>query len=240
MARKNEAKKALLNAFGDRYIVHEHDGGYILYDKEGKSHRANYLFIGKFYLSTNYSKYSFQDRYYETVEGLIAAMKDWGKSLPFDVEIYNPIYRCNYQIECAIHDYLKSLGFEMSWHQCTNKYILKDSYGRDICSFIIEVQEDTTKGFIKYFVAEDRWIESAFNDLDSAIGSCNSMIASYYGILNSQLINLLNNLTNSRSSLMLDKTFDIKTLSLYTEDATQKTIQWLEEELKKLKEKIPS
>ena len=51
-------------------------------------------------------------------------------------------------------------------------------------------------------------------------------------------MNTLNKLTESRSAKILDKKFDIQTMTIYTEDATQKTIDFLESELKRLKEKV--
>lgn len=237
MARQSNKRKALLDAFGDRYKIFEHDGGLILYDTEAKSKRANALFKGKFYLSTNNDKYSFQERYYDSVETLIEAMDEWVRNLPFDAEIYNPMYKCSYHIECALHDYLKSLGFKIEWESGANRYFLKDNYGKDICSLLIDVKDNTTEGTIKQFVAEGRWIESSFVDLDSAISSCNSIIVSYCGVMNAQLTNVLKTLTNSRSAILLDKTFDINRLAVYTKNATDNTIKWLEKELKRLKDK---
>lgn len=232
MARK---KNSIIKTFPERYTCYEHDGGYLLYDKEGESQRATSLFKGKFYVSTDGKQFSFNDNYYKTVEELVTAMDEWAKTLPFNVEIYNPIYRSNYKIECAIHDYLKSLGFEMSWEHNTDVYILKDHYGREICSFFIEVEEDTTKGVIRHYVASDRWVETPFTDMDSAIGACNIMIVSYCGVMNAQLTKLLSTLTASRQATMLDKTFNMRKLTITIEDAKAKTIKWLEEELERLK-----
>ena len=39
-------KKDLLKQFSERYTIMERDGGYLLYDKEGKARRANQLFKG--------------------------------------------------------------------------------------------------------------------------------------------------------------------------------------------------
>jgi len=232
MAKK---KNSIIKTFTERYTCHEHDGGYLLYDKEGESQRATALFKGKFYVSTDGKQFSFNDNYYKTVEELVTAMDEWAKTLPFNVEIYNPIFRSNYKIECAIHDYLKSLGFDMSWKHNTDAYILKDNYGKDICTFIVEVEEDTTKGNIRHYVATDRWVETPFNDLDSAIGACNMMLVSYCGVMNAQLTKLLSSLTSSRVGIMMDNTFNMRKLTLTTEDAKQKTIKWLEEELERLK-----
>ena len=48
-------------------------------------------------------------------------------------------------------------------------------------------------------------------------------------------MNVLDGLTSARASEVFDKTFDVRSLSTYTADAKQKTIEMLENELKKLK-----
>lgn len=120
-------KKTLLDKFGARYYIIEHNGGYLLYDKEGKARRANMLFKGLFYLASSGKSYVFQEEYYETPEELIHAMEEWAKTLPFDVELYNPSFKKSYMIECAVHDYLESLGFVRDGRTCT----LSDATGRN-------------------------------------------------------------------------------------------------------------
>ena len=87
---KNNVKKGknnLLSAFGDRYRVNKYNGSYILYDKEGHARRETMLFVGQFYLTDKKDGYIFNDKVYYTTEELIDAMKAWGKTLPFDVEL---------------------------------------------------------------------------------------------------------------------------------------------------------
>ena len=48
-------------------------------------------------------------------------------------------------------------------------------------------------------------------------------------------MNVLNKITNSRSALLLDTTFNVRTLSTFTEDGRQRMIEALEKELEQLK-----
>lgn len=223
----------ILKTFDKRYKIIEHDGGYILYDKEGKSNRANALYLGKFYLSTDGKRFSFNGTYYDTVDGLINAMEEYNKALPFDAEIYNPMYRKHCKIEMALHDYLKSLS--LTWDFTRRKYDIADAYGQPVCSVFFNVKEDTTEGKVIRYIRDGEWTEASFTDLDSAIGAVNEVLALYCISINAATMNVLNGLTSARASQIFDKTFSVKTLSVYTEDAKQKTIEYLEKELKILK-----
>lgn len=240
MARPEQKRKQMLEAFGERYHLIEHDGGWLLYDKEGHSNRANALYLGLFYISTDSTRYSFRGDYYNTVDKLIQAMEAYNKMLPFDAEIYNPSYRKNCMIEMALHDYLENVGFKMSWGGYVGTtYYIEDAYGQRICTIQVEVKEDTTVGRISRLIPNsDKWTDAPFTDLDSAIGAVNSILAMYCLSINAITMNVLNGLTNSRASQVFDITFDTKKLSAYTEDAKQKTIEHLESELKKLKGEI--
>lgn len=227
----------MLEAFGERYHLIEHDGGWLLYDKEGHSTRANALFLGIFYISTDNTRYSFRGDYYTTVAELIQAIESYNKTLPFDAEIYNPSYRKHCMIEMALHDYLESLGFKMSWgvYEGTTYYI-EDAYGQRICTIQVEVKEDTTAGRISRLIPNsDKWTDALFTDLDSAIGAVNSILSMYCLSINAITMNVLNALTNARAAQVLDVTFDVKKLSAYKEDEKQKTVEHLEKELKRLK-----
>lgn len=227
----------MLEAFGERYQLIEHDGGWLLYDKEGHSTRANALYLGLFYVSTDNTRYSFKGDYYDTVDKLIKAMEAYNKTLPFDAEIYNPSYRKHYMIEMALHDYLKGFGFKMSCGGYDGTiYYIEDSYEQRICTIRVEVKEDTTTGIVTRLIPNsDKWTDAPFTDLDSAIRAVNSILSMYCLSINAITMNVLNALTESRASQVLDVTFDVKKLEVYKEDAKQKTIEHLERELKRLK-----
>lgn len=236
-SKEIKSKKGLIAAFGDRYLLLEHDGGYLLYDKERKSKRSNHYYIGKFYISTNGKKYSFMENYHDDKDSLIAAIEEYNKTLPFDPDNFNPINRKHYTIECCVCDYLSELGFKRSWNgNSNNSYVLEDLYGQIICRIDVVVKEDTTKGIIRRVIPNtETWTESEFEDLDGAIGACNSILSCYCLAIHAMTTNLLKNMTDARCSNILDKTFDIQTLTEYAEDTKEKTIAYLEAELKKLK-----
>lgn len=229
-------KKDLLKQFGERYITIEHNGGYLLYDKEGKAMRAQYLFKGLFYLASSGDRYVFQDEYYPTVEELIQAMDKWAETLPFSVEIYNPVFKKSYMIECALCDYLTSLGFAVKGKTCT----LSDAMGKELCTINIKVEDGKSCGVVSRELPSSEYQArsqcAVFTDLDSAIGACNTLLSSYCVSVNSVVTNMMSNMTNHRVSAFFNKTFDMRTWSVYTEDAKQKAIDQLESELKRLKE----
>lgn len=164
-------------------------------------------------------------------------MIEYNKTLPFDADIYNPIYRKSYMVSSAIHDYLSSIGFVTEHSNLDMFYVLKDLYGQTLCSLNISIpNEDDMCGTIRRFIPNtEKWTETEFNDLDSAIGACNTIIATYCTCINSATINVLDKLTSSRVSNILDKRFDVNTLTTYTEDAKKKTIEYLEKQLRELK-----
>ena len=224
-------KKDLLKQFSERYTIMERDGGYLLYDKEGKARRANQLFKGRFYLSSEGKRFVFQDEYYNTPDELIQAMEDWAATLPFSVELYNPAFKKSYMIECAVHDYLETLGFVRNERTCT----LSDASGKELCTIECKVEDGKSCGSITRSVSEISWQEAKFTDLDSAIGACNILLSTYFLMVNSLVTGMMSKMTHHRASLFLTKTFDINTFSVHAEDAKQKAIQQLEEELKRLK-----
>jgi len=231
----------MLESFGNRYKLIEHDCGWLIYDKEGHSKRAFALYIGHFYLSTDNTKYSFRGNYYTTVDELIKAMDDYNKTLPFDAEIYDPTFRKNMFIEMALRDYLESFGFKKSQTIIRDgaTYYIEDAYGQKICIIQVEVKEDTTNGRITRLIPNsNKWTDALFTDLESAIGAVNSILSMYCLSINAITMNVLNGLTEARTSEVLDVTFDVKSLKTYTEDAKKKTIERLEAELKRLKGEI--
>ena len=221
----------VLKPFGERYQLIEHDGGYLLYDKEGISRRSNDEYLGKFSILDG--KYVFEGERYGCVSDLVDAMKSFNERLPFDAEIYNPMYRKHCMIEMALHDYLESLGFKYNWNG--NRYYLEDGYGQVVLEIRFEVKEDTTTGSVtRRILGSDSWVESPFTDLDSAIGSVNSIVSSYCVMMNAITVSVLGKLTDSRASEVYNKTFDMKSLSVYSEDAREKAIALLKEELNRL------
>ena len=237
--------KIILDALGERYEVLEHDGGYCLYDKQRPAKRSNAKYIGKFYISSNKKQYAFNDKYYKDVESLVKAMDDYNATLPFDADIYCPIFKNSYRIEIALYDYLDSLGFTKDrWTggRRGTRYIKNDCYGQCICDLTVWVEDGTTKGVItRNIITPDKSKEfttdSPFDGLDSAIASVNTILATYVASINAASMNVLNKITHSRSALLLDTTFDVRNLSKFVKDGRVKMIDVLEKELEQLKGK---
>ena len=142
-------------------------------------------------------------------------------------------------IEIALSDYLHSLGFAHEWGR-ESRYVLNDCYGQCICDLSVRVEENTTRGVIKRNIITpdiDKMLsaDSPFADLDSAVASVNTILATYVASVDAAAMNVLNKITNSRSALLLDTTFNVRTLSTFTEDGRQRMIEALEKELEQLK-----
>ena len=237
--------KILLDALGERYEVLEHDGGYCLYDKERPAKRTKYKYIGKFYISSDKKQYAFNDKYYKDVESLAKAMDDYNATLPFDADVYCPMFKNSFRIEIALYDYLESLGFTTERGialRSGTRYIKNDCFGQCICDLNVWVKDETTEGVItRNILTPDEnkvfTTDSPFNDLDSAIASINTILATYVASINAAAMNILNKIAYSRSALLLDTTFDVRKMSKFVEDGRKKMVEVLEKELEQLKGK---
>lgn len=58
----------------------------------------------------------FNGNKYKTLEDLDTALVEWAKSLPYDVDSYNPMYNENWRTEMRVIDYLSSIGFKQEYH----------------------------------------------------------------------------------------------------------------------------
>lgn len=232
-----QKKKTLLATLGDRFTTIEHDGGYLLFDKEQEAHLTQQSYgkyIGQIYLSSNGDSYVYREVRYKTVAYLLKAIADYNATLPFDIEIYNPSYIPSYRIEAGLNQYLKSLGFTSDFG--SDNYVLKDLYGKEVCTIQFEVDRESTNGHVIRFSGDSKWQESEFTDLDSAVASVNSLVATYLICIHAQITNALSALTSSRATKILDHTIANNGLSEYITDAKEKAIVYLEQELKRLKE----
>ena len=141
--------------------------------------------------------------------------------------------------ECALYDYLTMLGFKQEGYS-NSKYALYDCYDHLLCDLEVQIADGTTTGTIVRHVNRANSMqlvttESPFTDLDSAIASVNAILATYMAAVGAQATNILGKITTSRSALMLDRTFDVRTLEEYTAESKDKMIRVLETELKQLK-----
>lgn len=235
-------QKKLLTLFNkEEYDILNWNGSYLLYSKTIPSNIANATFLASFNLSSDEKNYFFQDKYYHTPEELLQAIEEYNKTLPFNQEFYNPSYRKHYFMYLCLSEYLRKLGFTK--HYASEDFVLYDQHEQIICLIKLHLIDDTTTGIIIRKIISnpnqqnlDKSTQAPFKDLDSALGALNSILVNYTSIVVSQLTNMLKDMSRQRSNLILDRTYDIKKHSETVEDNRQKTIQLLEEELKRLKE----
>ena len=231
----------LIKAFDDNFWVIPHDGGYCLYDKSRYCKRANAQYLGKFYISSGGNRYVFRENYYEDIKNLVDAMDKYNVTLPFSAEIYDPTWRKHAQIQMAAYDYLEKLGFKSlkNVHNLKDIYYLNDAFEQKIFELEIDVKHDTSVGFVRRLVYQNkhevRIIEAPFIDIGTMVKAINSQIATYTTMIQAQLLNLFKDMSEDRASIILDNTYDIKNMSNECKDAREQSIEYLEKELKRLK-----
>ena len=225
-------KDNLLTKFPeDVYKLTPWDDGYLIYDKTRSTKRSVWKYLGFIKLSNN--KYIFNNKEYSDPVNLIKGVEEYNTTLPFDPDIYNPMCRNNYRIEMATDDYLTSLGFKRG---DDGTYILESPTNKTICKVNVKVDFDTTKGSVTKTLKDFSFIECEFNDLDSAIGAINSVVASDLLITQSVITRALDKMNSNRSNKITKTNIDFTTLSVVSTDFKQKLVGLLEDEIKKLKE----
>jgi hypothetical protein len=230
-------KKKLIKNFGSLFDLIEYEkNSYCLYDKSKKGQHTVHPYIGTFSLSGDNKKYVFNTKEYKDIPSLLKAMEEYNSTLPFNPEIYNPMYTKNCFVEQALREYLTNAGFVYGGGSAANgAYILKDVYGQTICTLYLKIEMDTTEGVIMRTCSENRWVESVFSSLEEGISACNSIIASYCVAINSIVVSVLDKLTVARANKMEEVSFNLRNFQVYKEDAKKKAIEYLEEELNRLK-----
>lgn len=236
---KKLTKKQLLSAIDKRYKVSEFMlGHYNIFDKEVPGRRTQHQYVGSFTIKKGH--YIFNDTEYTDSEELIKAMREYNNAQPFSPDINNPTFLESYRVLCALEEYLTSVGFvEGDSYSKQTEYNLLDMYGDVLCTVTIEMNNEDgtdTSGTIIRYKSNGSWTESPFYDLKSAIAACNTLLAAYVSTSLLIMLNTIKKLTSSRCSELLYKTYDIRTLSVITEDAKQQCIELIEKELTNLKE----
>jgi hypothetical protein len=228
--------RKLIKNIPPRYRILDQNGWYLLYDKEMPSTMAYAHYVGKFKISEDGKKYSYNGELFTDFGSMLKAMDKHNATLPFDIEIYDPSIRKSHMIELAVGIYLESLGFVLRHEVGERKrYTLTNDFGEVVCEVFPDVEFDTTNGKLTRNISNYKWVEAPFTDMDSAISACNSLVIPYLSCTNALTMNVMEKSTKSRSAKLIEKTLDIKTLGIYIEDAKLKTIKYLEDELKRLK-----
>ena len=228
--------RKLIKNIPPRYRILDHNGWYLLYDKEMPSTMAYAHYVGKFNITKDGKKYSYNGELFTYFGSMLKAMDKHNATLPFDIEIYDPLIRKSHMIELAVGRYLESLGFVLIDEVGKRKsHTLTNDFGEVVCEVFTDVEFDTTNGKLTRNISNNKWVEAPFTDIDSAISACNSLVIPYLSCTNALTMNVMEKATKSRSAKLIEKTLDIKTLRIYIEDAKLKTIEYLEAELKRLK-----
>lgn len=240
MKRKDSTKKqTMLDALKPRYYVLEWDGGYNLYDTTKPAKQTNNGdFVAQIYLNNDYTKYVYNQKRYDSVEGLSQAIDAYIVTLPFYWGNYDPSNRESWFVERCIHEYMVRLGYEpMFWDYNTpykhGHYVIKGIFGEVVSEWGIEVDFDKTTGRIYKLLGDFQWVENKFDGLEDAIGAINAMLIPECLRTGGVMTRVLEKMTDGRKgsvSLGSVKGFDV-----LVEDQKQKLIEKLEEELKRLK-----
>ena len=235
----------------EHFHVTEHDGFYLLFDKEiNTSKYLNRKYYGKIkYDSKDITTILFMDNggtlsfYKDTpIDMFVKNIINYADSLPYPSCFYNPQFRKNVFIELCVNDYLKKLGFiSINGYSGSQTFVLrgynpfkKDS---DYITLTFKVNDDTTNGRVSMINNTFNWMEVPFTNLDEAIGAINSLIKpvllSSVALSIDKLENISDNLSNLDSAE--DNVIDAKSAKVYVSDAKEKVIKVLEDTLSKLK-----
>lgn len=182
----------------------------------------------------------------ETARALDNALKEWEKSLPFSVENYNPMFNEKYRTERCIGDYLQSIGFV--YNRCdsftkSTMYILNHYnpyFSKQVAvEMLVKVDDSGKNGSISLHCQRNSsFVTSDFDSLEEAIATINSLIEPLLLCGASELINKHNKMSKQRKKANLGEiiTVNFRTLQTHSEELKAKTIEALEEALKRLKE----
>lgn len=231
----------------DAYYAVRIDGRYDLYDKDPKSgSRSCHKYLGSVVYDSKNQSVMFNSQRYTTIQALDNALKEWEKSLPFSVENYNPMFNGKYRTEQCLRDYLEGIGFVDNGFDGFTKsmmYILNHYnpyFSKQVAvEMLVKVDDSGKNGSISlHYQQNSSFVTSDFESLEEAIATINSLIEPILLCGASELINKHNKMSKQRKKANLGEiiTVNFRTLQTFSEDFKAKTIEALEEALKRLKE----
>lgn len=231
----------------DAYYAVRIDGRYDLYDKDPKSGSSScHKYLGSVVYDSKNQSVMFNGQRYTTIQALDNALKEWEKSLPFSVENYNPMFNEKYRTERCIGDYLQSIGFVYNGCDGFTKsslYILNHYnpyFSKQVAVEMLVKVDDSgkTSSISLHYRQSSSFVTSDFDSLEEAIATINSLIEPLLLCGASEFINKHNKISKQRKKANLGEiiTVNFRTLQTYSEDLKAKTIEALEEALKRLKE----
>lgn len=140
---------------------------------------------------------------YYNVDKLLDAVSEYNKSLFFPAECYYPDGNVSYCEEQKIDWYLSHvLGFSRG--ECgygyLSKYVFKDKFGKVLTSILFEVEKDKTCGNITKSFGDGSCV-IPFSNAEDAIKKINSLISCDCGILLSDSVSVLKNISGGFGSV---------------------------------------
>lgn len=231
----------------DVYYAVRIDGRYDLYDKDPKSGSSScHKYLGSVVYDSKNQSVMFNGQRYTTIQALDNALKEWEKSLPFSVENYNPMFNEKCRTERCIGDYLQSIGFVdygIDGFTKSLMYILNHYnpyFSKQVAvEMFVKVDDNGKNGSISlHYRQSSSFVTSDFDSLEEAIATINSLIEPLLLCGASELINKHNKMSKQRKKANLGEiiTVNFRTLQTFSDDLKAKTIDALEEALKRLKE----
>lgn len=229
----------MLSALETRYSTIKWKNGYNLYDDNRK---AKYQNGGAFvaHIEIDNGKYLYQGQKYNNVEDLTNAIESYIATLPFNPELYDPIYKKSYFMMLCCKDYLYQLGFTKvkDYSVDIETYEYKNPLLNNTL-FKLQIAFDgngQTTGKVYQNINDFKWIEISFKDLESAIGAINSMITQNVFITASESVRVLSTINNMRISESINMVEVDSSLNIATTDMKEQLISLLEKELAILKQ----
>ena len=222
-----------------KFTCFEHkDGIYSLFENTPSLHQ-NVTYLGEFTIHSNKKDFVYNGERYVSLWSMADAMKEDLEKLPHDPAVYDPNLRLSWRITLAISDYLQSIGLQPI-ENTNDEYAFLDPSGCIIFTVSFEVKEDDSgKGVVRRFSSNNATYGRAeFEDLDSAIAACNSLIASFTAGIVALGNETLSKMTEARANKFFEYTIkenNLSNISILVTDLKKKTIEMLERELKLLK-----
>lgn len=196
-------------------------------------------FLGIIYYDSKKQDVVFNNVIYNNVIMLEKALFDWALDLPWCSDYYDPTFRVGIKETYIIRDYLKSLGFEYVNGDRFTLSGINHFFNTVYIDVIVKVDDDATSGTIMFNspkTGDYTWVEEKFVDLDDALGKLNMLIGSQLLVSAAWALDIQSKLTNNMANIEgTSNKFNVKSMSVYTENTKDKLIAKLEDTLNALK-----
>lgn len=213
---------------------------YSVYDGTPNSGKClQYKFLGIIHYDSKKQDVVFNNVIYNNPIMLEKALFDWAFGLPWCSDYYDPTFRTGIKEMYIIRDYLKSLGFKYVNGDRFTLSGINHFFDTVYIDVIVKVDDDATTGKIMLNSPKSgdyAWVEESFTDLDDALGKLNMLIGSQLLVSAAWTLDIQSKLTNNMANIEgTSNTFNVKSMSVYTENTKDKLIAKLEDTLNTLK-----